>query len=134
MRGRDHDRIDRDGLDADHLRERTPASLAGTPQAQDVLAAEKLALEQAGGQVGHYKIKFDVAAAADKISDNARTAIEDTNTIAYLGEIPQAGSADSLGITNGAGRPPGHPVRHRARADPDHAGGQRRADESTTSR
>ena len=76
-----------------------PSSIAGTTQAQDVLAAERLALDQAGGQVGHYKIKLDVVH-GDKISDNARSAIEDTNTIAYLGEIPQAGSADSLGITN----------------------------------
>jgi branched-chain amino acid transport system substrate-binding protein len=76
-----------------------PAQIAGTRQAQDVLAAEQLALDQAGGQVGHFKIKLSVLHGG-KVSDNARTAIEDTSTIAYLGEIPQHASADSLGITN----------------------------------
>jgi branched-chain amino acid transport system substrate-binding protein len=77
-----------------------PAGIAGTPHAQDVLAAEKLALDQAGGQVGHFKIKLNVAH-GDKTSDNARSAIEDTNTIAYLGELAPGSSADSIGITNG---------------------------------
>jgi branched-chain amino acid transport system substrate-binding protein len=77
-----------------------PASIAGTPQAQDVTAAEKLALNDVNkGRVGNFKIRL-IVLQGNKISDNARAAIEDTSTIAYLGEIPQAGSADSLGITN----------------------------------
>lgn len=73
------------------------------PQAADVLSAEQLAyqqFQQGGAQVGKYKIKFVVTKAA-KVSDNARTAIEDQGSIAYIGELPPGTSADSLGITNG---------------------------------
>jgi branched-chain amino acid transport system substrate-binding protein len=79
----------------------SPAGAGGQP-AQDVLDAERLALQQAGGQVGHFKVVLEPLSSA-KISDNARTAISDTSTIAYLGELDPHASADSLGITNGAG-------------------------------
>jgi branched-chain amino acid transport system substrate-binding protein len=78
-----------------------PPQGAGGPQTQDVLDAERLALQQAGGQVGQFKIRL-VTAGASKTSDNARRAIADSSAIAYIGEIaPLHGSADSLGITNG---------------------------------
>jgi branched-chain amino acid transport system substrate-binding protein len=35
-----------------------------------------------------------------QVSDNARTAIQDSSAIAYLGELVPGSSADSLGITN----------------------------------
>jgi branched-chain amino acid transport system substrate-binding protein len=68
-------------------------------QPADVLQAEQLAFQQAGGQVGQFKVEFRPLAGA-KLSDNARTAIEDTNAIAYLGEAAPGASADTIGITN----------------------------------
>lgn len=65
----------------------------------DVLAAEQLALQQAGSRVGSFTIRF-VPLHGAKVSDNARTAIQDKTAIAYLGETPPGASADSLGITN----------------------------------
>ncbi len=79
----------------------SPAGAGGQP-AQDVLDAERLALQQAGGQVGHFRVVL-TPLSSGKISDNARTAISDSRTIAYLGELDPHSSADSLGITNGAG-------------------------------
>jgi branched-chain amino acid transport system substrate-binding protein len=74
----------------------------GGQQAQDVLDAERLALAQAGGQVGHFKVVLKPLSGA-KLSDNARTAISDTSTIAFLGDLAPHSSANSLGITNGVG-------------------------------
>jgi branched-chain amino acid transport system substrate-binding protein len=68
-------------------------------QSQDVLDAEQLALQQAGGAVGKFKIKL-VRLEGSEASDNARTAIGNTSTIAYLGEISPGSSQDSAGITN----------------------------------
>jgi branched-chain amino acid transport system substrate-binding protein len=75
---------------------------AGTTASPDILDAEKLAFQQfrqSGAKVGTFTVKF-VTADAGKISDNARTAIEDASTIAYLGELTPGESADSVGITN----------------------------------
>jgi ABC-type branched-subunit amino acid transport system substrate-binding protein len=76
-----------------------PANLSGDPQAQDVVDAEKLAFSQLSGQVKGYTLKLQVLTGT-KISDNARSAIEDKSSAAYLGEISQGQSADSIGITN----------------------------------
>jgi branched-chain amino acid transport system substrate-binding protein len=76
-----------------------PADLANSVSAQDVLAAEQLAFSQQGSQIGSFKIRM-VKVTADKVSDNARSAIQNKSSIAYLGEIPPGLSADSLGITN----------------------------------
>src|SRR5437016_1754587 len=61
-----------------------PQNLA-TPVAGDVLDAERLALSQLGSKVSGFTIRF--AALDAKPSANARTAIQDTSTIAYLGEL-----------------------------------------------
>jgi branched-chain amino acid transport system substrate-binding protein len=74
-----------------------PGSL--TPETQDVLAAERLALQQSGTHIGKFTLKL-VPFQAEKLSDNARQAIGDGTTIAYLGEIAPGASADTLGITN----------------------------------
>jgi branched-chain amino acid transport system substrate-binding protein len=63
-----------------------------------VLAAEQLAFTQKAAEVGKFKLQF--AKLTGKLSDNARTAIENTSSIAYLGEIAPAASEDSAGITN----------------------------------
>jgi branched-chain amino acid transport system substrate-binding protein len=77
----------------------TPPGGAGGQQAQDVLAAEQLALQQAGSKVGSFNLRF-IRLAGKEVSDNARTAIKDASAIAYLGEVIPGLSAQSLGITN----------------------------------
>jgi branched-chain amino acid transport system substrate-binding protein len=75
---------------------------AGSPASPDILAAERLAFRQfqrGGSRIGKFEIKFAVAG-SPKISDNARTAIEDSGAIAYIGELTPGASADSMGITN----------------------------------
>jgi branched-chain amino acid transport system substrate-binding protein len=76
-------------------------------EAQDVLDAEKLALQQAGGKVGRFTIQVrslnDATSAGwspKLIAANARTVIEDATAIAYLGEIDPNASAQSIPITN----------------------------------
>jgi branched-chain amino acid transport system substrate-binding protein len=73
-----------------------------TPQAQDVLDAERLAYNQfkeSGGKVGRFKLRL-LRFRGRKFSDTAREAIGDATTIAYLGEIVPGASADTIGITN----------------------------------
>jgi branched-chain amino acid transport system substrate-binding protein len=67
--------------------------------AQDVLDAEKLAWSQASHQVGDFALQL-APVLHGKISDNARTAIQDQTAIAYLGEVVPGSSYASLGITN----------------------------------
>jgi branched-chain amino acid transport system substrate-binding protein len=82
------------------------------PQSEDVIRGEKMALEKAGGKAGKYKIKYvslDDATAATgkwepgKVSENARKAVGDDNTIAYLGEFNSGASAISIPLLNEAG-------------------------------
>ena len=75
-----------------------PLPTSAGQQAQDVLAAEQLAFAQKQGEVGKFKLKFEKL--TGKLSNNARSAIENTSSIAYLGEIAPAASEDSAGITN----------------------------------
>jgi branched-chain amino acid transport system substrate-binding protein len=72
----------------------------------------KLALEEQGGMVDHYRIRFaeldDSTAVAGKwesaaTAANARKAIDDPSTIAYLGEFNSAATAVSLPLLNRAG-------------------------------
>jgi branched-chain amino acid transport system substrate-binding protein len=85
-----------------------------TERATSVLRAEKLALEQAGGKVGKFKVNFSFQNDAapnggkpgwnpDQVADNARKAVEDLRTIAYAGELDSGASAVSIPITNEAG-------------------------------
>jgi ABC-type branched-subunit amino acid transport system substrate-binding protein len=75
------------------------ADTADPAAAQDILDAEKLAFSQHGSQVGSFRLQL-VELSHQKLSDNARTAIQDTSSVAYLGEVVPGSSADSLGITN----------------------------------
>lgn len=78
------------------------AASTDMPQvASDVLAAEKLALQQTGASVSGYTVHL-VTLSGGKISDGARTAIQDKSAIAYLGEVVPHSSYASLGITNAA--------------------------------
>jgi branched-chain amino acid transport system substrate-binding protein len=76
-----------------------PQGAANTQSAADVLAAEQLAFNQLGTKLGKFTLRF-IKLNGAKASDNARSAIEDTSSIAYLGELDPGLSADSLGITN----------------------------------
>jgi branched-chain amino acid transport system substrate-binding protein len=82
------------------------------PQSESVVDGEKLALEEAGGKVGKFKITYksldDATAAAGKweagqTSANARKAAQDKSTIVYLGEFNSGATAISLPILNEAG-------------------------------
>jgi branched-chain amino acid transport system substrate-binding protein len=81
------------------------------PQSQDVVDGEKLALQESGGKVGNYTIKYvsldDATAAAGKwdpgqTSSDARKAAQDQSTIVYLGEFNSGASAISIPILNEA--------------------------------
>ena len=81
------------------------------PQSTDVVNGEKLALEEAGGKVGKFTIKYvsldDSTAAAGKwdpgqTSSDARKAAQDPSTIVYLGEFNSGASAISIPILNEA--------------------------------
>ena len=81
--------------------------------AQDVLDAIKLALLEARGQAGAFRVNFvglnaaaprsDAAWDHDQVLDNARRAVTDRNAIAYLGELDSAASAITLPLLNEAG-------------------------------
>lgn len=82
------------------------------PQSESVVNGIKLALEEAGGKVGKFTIKYvsldDATAAAGKwepgqVSANARKAAQDQSTIAYIGEFNSGASAISIPIMNQAG-------------------------------
>jgi len=81
------------------------------PQSTDVVNGEKLALQEAGGKVGKFTIKYvsldDATAAAGKwdpgqTSADGRKAAQDASTIAYLGEFNSGASAISIPILNEA--------------------------------
>ncbi len=80
-------------------------------QAIDVLAAERLALDQAGNRVGDRNVKLvslDDASANDnkwdpgQIAANAHKAAQDPKTIAYLGELDPGASGVSIPVLNQA--------------------------------
>jgi hypothetical protein len=79
-----------------------PPNGTGSPQTNDVLDAEKLALQplnQAGDRIGKFTIRF-FTLDGKQLSDNARTAIENKSSIAYLGELVPGTSWVSVEITN----------------------------------
>lgn len=77
-------------------------SAASTDQpevAQDVLDAEQLAFNQGPHTVGTFAIRMRTVRGST-LSEQARTVIQDTSSVAYLGEIVPGSSYASLGITN----------------------------------
>src|SRR5689334_2140657 len=88
-----------------------PLQGATRGQAQAVINGEKLALRDAGGKGGKCPVDYvpldDSTAAAAQwdpgaVSANARKALADKETIAYLGEFNSGASAVSLPILNEA--------------------------------
>ena len=88
-----------------------PLQGSGRPQTTAMVNGAKLALEDVGGKVGNFTIKYvsldDSTAQAGKweagqVSANARKAAQDPNTIAYMGEFNSGASAISIPILNEA--------------------------------
>ena len=80
--------------------------------ARDIVRAEKLALKQAGGRAGEYSVSYASLDGADpetgrwepgRVASNARKAVQDRQTIAYLGELETGASAISVPILNEGG-------------------------------
>jgi branched-chain amino acid transport system substrate-binding protein len=81
-------------------------------RSQSIVNAEKLALEEAHGRVGRFVIKFVSLDDADtkthmaepgQTAANARKAVQDPSTVAYIGELDSRASAISIPILNSAG-------------------------------
>jgi ABC-type branched-subunit amino acid transport system substrate-binding protein len=79
-----------------------PPGGSGGQAATDTLDAEKLALQQAGGSTGRFKVVLKDLDGRE-LSDNARTAIQDKTTIAYLGELQPGTSQVAVEILNQQG-------------------------------
>jgi branched-chain amino acid transport system substrate-binding protein len=78
----------------------------------EIVNGERLALSDAGGHVGQFKIGYVSLDDAnpktgqldpEATSTNAKSAAQDTSTIAYLGELSSAATAVSLPLINAAG-------------------------------
>jgi branched-chain amino acid transport system substrate-binding protein len=82
------------------------------PISQQIVGGEKLALSEAGGRVGPFKMSYvsmdDSNASTGEwnpgvTATNAKTAAQDPSTIAYLGDYNSGASAVSLPLINAAG-------------------------------
>src|SRR5215211_2278323 len=106
-----------EGISGNTLTIYSSLPLQGTSKGQSeaVISGEKLALKQAGGKVGKYTIKYvslDDSTAQNpgtadegQTAQNARKAVQDENTIFYLGEFNSGGTKVSLPILNKANIP-----------------------------
>jgi branched-chain amino acid transport system substrate-binding protein len=79
---------------------------------QQIVDGEKLALADAGGRAGDFKVGYVSLDDAnpttgewspDVTASNAKTAADDTSTIAYLGDFDSGATAVSLPLINAAG-------------------------------
>src|SRR5262249_7988323 len=78
-----------------------PPGGSGGQEAADILDAEQLAL-QGSGKAGPFTVKL-VKLNGHELSDNARTAIENKSSIAYLGELQPGTSQIPVEIVNQQG-------------------------------
>jgi branched-chain amino acid transport system substrate-binding protein len=78
-------------------------------RSRDMVNAIKLALAEGHGKIGELRITYvplDSSTAKegnwtrDRVLDNARTAVRDQNTIAYIGEVNSAATALALPLVN----------------------------------
>jgi len=111
--GRD-DGIEEARIVGDTLTVYASAPLRGPlePVGRDLVCAQKLALREAGGRAGAYAVTFAVLDSADpetgrwdpgRVAANARRAVQDRQTVAYLGEVETGASAVSVPILNEGG-------------------------------
>jgi branched-chain amino acid transport system substrate-binding protein len=77
-----------------------------------IVGGEKLALAAAGGRAGRFRIGYDSLDDSNPVTgrwspgetaSNAKTAADDTSTIAYIGDYESAATAISLPLMNSAG-------------------------------
>jgi branched-chain amino acid transport system substrate-binding protein len=89
-----------------------PLQGSSGPVSEQIVNGEKLALAEASGHVGPFKISYvsedDSGAGSgqwspDVTATNAKAAAQDTTTIAYLGDYNSAATAVSLPLINAAG-------------------------------
>jgi hypothetical protein len=89
-----------------------PLTGPGRADGQEVADGARRALEEAGAEAGGFAVAaeyLDVAGRNETrydpvtAAENARTATEDSTTIAYIGELDSGASRTSLPITNAAG-------------------------------
>ena len=89
-----------------------PLSGALAGRARDMVRAQRLALDEAGGRVGRWRVSYVPLDNANPptgswdpelVATNARRAAQDRTTIAYLGEMGSGASAVSVPILNEAG-------------------------------
>jgi branched-chain amino acid transport system substrate-binding protein len=89
-----------------------PLQGLAAPISQEIVNGERLALSQAGGHVGPLKVGYvsldDANPKTGELdpgatSTDAKTAAQDTSTIAYLGELGSEATAVSLPLINAAG-------------------------------
>lgn len=74
---------------------------SANPVEQQVLAGEQLACQQLAGAIPGTSRSVKCQTVSDpKLSDNARTAIQNESSIAYIGEITPGDSEQTLGINN----------------------------------
>ena len=108
------DGVEENRIIGDTLTVYSSAPLSGplAPVARDVVAAEKLALAEAGGKAGEFAVSYVSLDSADpesgrsepgRLAANARRAVQTPNTVAYLGELEPGSSATSLPILNAGG-------------------------------
>jgi branched-chain amino acid transport system substrate-binding protein len=95
-----------------HIYSSLPLQGVLAARAQDVHRGVQLALQQADGRVGRFRIALislnDASAESgrwepSRVSANARRAAKDDSTIAYIGELDSGASAISIPILNQAG-------------------------------
>jgi branched-chain amino acid transport system substrate-binding protein len=81
---------------------------------QELVNGEKLALASAGGRAGHFRVGYNSLDDSNPANghwspgvtaSNAKTAAEDTSTIAFIGDFESAATAISLPLINAAGIP-----------------------------
>jgi branched-chain amino acid transport system substrate-binding protein len=80
----------------------TPDTAAG----RQVVAEARDALAEAGGEAGGVAVRavyLDAPPDPAAIAANARRAVEDSTSIAYIGELSETGTLSSQPITNEAG-------------------------------
>jgi branched-chain amino acid transport system substrate-binding protein len=89
-----------------------PLQGASAGVSEEIVNGEKLALSDAGGRIGQFKISYVSLDDSNPTSGqwnpgitatDAKTAAQDTGTIAYLGEYNSAATAVSLPLINAAG-------------------------------
>lgn len=76
-----------------------PPGASGDPAQQDLIDAEKLACKADRREVTDFGVQC-ITVAKSELSANARAAIQDQSSIAYVGELAPGSSQDSVGITN----------------------------------